>query len=437
MSFYGTHATRENEIMKKTAVFTGALVLGAFFLWLALGADGAVTSYRFVSVEQGDVESTVSSTGTLNALTTIQVGTQVSGQVSEIFVDFNDEVTKGQLIARIDPTLLSQAVRSAEADLERSMAEWRQRQTEHDRTAELYAQQAVTKSELEVAEYTLAVANAGLSASKVGLERAQLNLAYSEIRAPIDGVVVERNVDVGQTVAASLQAPQLFLIAEDLSEMEILVAVDESDIGLICDGQDVRFTVQAYPDESFSGVVRQVRLQSSVQENVVNYTAVVDVGNDTGRLLPGMTATVDFMIQAEIDVLRVPNAALRFRATDEMTAELQKRRLEERAVTPRSATPDSAPQGADGVGNVRPAAGARGQSGAPTLLWYVEQDGGLNAIPVETGLSDGQYTVVRGPGLEESMQVIAGITQGLQTESSNPFQAQQQTQGGRPGPPGG
>ena len=204
-------------------------------------------------------------------------------------------------------------------------AELDQSQREFERNEQLFQRKVLTEIEFNNAKYALAVARANVKSAQVTLDRARQNLSYTSIFAPIDGIVVERNVDIGQTVTASMSTPQLFLIANDLAQMQILASVDESDIGAIQPDQPVRFTVQAYPDERFTGTVKQVRLQSKTTENVVNYTVVVSVGNPGGRLLPGMTATLEFLTGSASDVLLVPNAALRFRPTDEMRAEVRER----------------------------------------------------------------------------------------------------------------
>lgn len=401
-----------------------ALVLAGLAFWQLTPDGGNGTAYRFVTIERGDLEATVSSTGNLQAITRVQVGTQVSGLVAEIYVDFNDRVRSGQLIARIDPTLLEQEVLSAEANLERVEADFNQQKREFERLEGLYERQVVSEVEYNAAEYAYATATASQKSARISLNRARRNLDYSEIRAPIDGIVIERNVDVGQTVAASLSAPQLFLIAEDLSQMEILVSVDESDIGLIEENQAARFTVQAYPDETFHGSVRQVRLQSTISDNVVSYTVVVEVNNDSGALLPGMTATVDFLVETATDVLKVSNAALRFRPTDEMVAALQARRQAE-------GSPSGASAG-EGMGGAR-----AGGDASPTMLWYLDDTGELDAARVRTGLTNGQTTVVEGRGLEPGIQVIVGISQnGASSSSSSPFQSQQQTKSGMPRAPG-
>ncbi len=372
-------------------VILGLLLLAGAAAWLRAHAGGAQPpAYRFATVERGDIEATVSATGTLAAVTTVQVGTQVSGQVSAIYADFNDRVKKGQLIARIDPTLQEQAVRDAEAGLDRTLAEMQKAQSDYARDLQLYESQTLTKSDFAATEYALASARADSKSAQVTLDKARQNLAYTSIYAPIDGIVVERNVDVGQTVAASLQAPQLFLIANDLSRMQILASVDESDIGQIHEGQAVHFTVQAYPQRTFRGTVRQVRLQSSTEENVVNYTVVVAVQNPAGILLPGMTATAAFVTGSATGVLLAPNAALRFR--------------------PSGVQPDTAPR-----------------------LWYVGADGRLSSVRVTKGLNDGQRTVIEGTAVSEGMRVVTALAEGAPTTgTSSPFQPSRQGPQGRP-----
>src|SRR5690606_16917105 len=436
--------------MKKKILWGSAGAVAVLLLARVLLGTGreAAGGYRFVEITRGDIESVVSSTGTLQATETVEVGTQVSGQIAEIHVDFNDRVEKGQLIARIDPTLLRQEVRAAEVGVERSRAELEQAKRQYERIAQLYEQKVVTDSEHDAGQYNYNGERAAYASAQLKLERARQNLGYTEIRAPISGIVVERSVEVGQTVAASMSAPKLFLIAKDFSEMEILATVDESDIGLIHQGQPVRFTVQAYPNAEFRGTVRQVRLQSAVQENVVSYSVVIAVENPDGRLLPGMTATVEFIVERAEDVLLVPNSALRFRPTEEMRRALAARREQDGAADARARPVQTAdrptargtagvaarPAGGPDAGVPRGPGGARGA--APTLLWYVDADGKVNAVPVRTGITDGQHTAITGPPiLREGMQVIAAVTTGgAPAATANPFQAQQR--GGPRRPPG-
>jgi HlyD family secretion protein len=389
--------------MTMTKFAVAAVVIAALSgtTWFYRRADGKeAPAYRTAAVARASIKSTVSATGALQAVRTVQVGTQVSGQIAQIYVDFNDKVKKGQLLARIDPTLQQQAVQDAQAQLERTRAQLLQAQEEYDRNKQLLDAKVIAPAEFTGTQASLSVQQATVKSAQIALDRAKQNLNYTSIHAPIDGVIVERNVDVGQTVAASLSAPQLFLIANDLAEMQILASVDESDIGLIKDGQTVQFTVQSYPNEHFTGQVKQVRLQSTTTDNVVNYTAVVAVKNTAGKLLPGMTATVQFVTANATDVLTVPTAALRITPTADMLAQL--------------------PQTRPAKTGKRPAQDSH--------VWVVEA-GSLRPIRVRVGLSDGQKTQVEGEGLTEGAQVVTSLTGGTAATAAtsgnattNPFQ---------------
>ncbi len=406
---------------KRLWIAAAVVVLAVAAAWFALRSGrSAAPIYRYAALERGDVESTISSTGKLSAVTTVQVGTQVSGQVSAIYVDFNDRVKKGQLIARIDPTLQQQAVQEAEAGLASNRAELDKAEADYARGKQLHDGQLISDSDLEALTYALATARARYQSGQVALEKANRNLAYTSIHAPIDGIVIERNVDVGQTVAASLATPQIFLIANDLSQLQILASVDESDVGQIHEGMPVRFTVQANAKRPFTGVVRQLRLQSTTTENVVNYTVVISVKNPDGKLLPGMTATVSFLTGSATDVFVVPNAALRIRPTQAMLAQ----------VGAANAAAASGP--ADSVG-ARRAVGAK-RATSEGLLWYRGTDGKLATLRVETGITDGQRSEVRGAGLVAGMQVVTGTSaSAANTSSTSPSPFQQQSTGRPPG----
>jgi HlyD family secretion protein len=380
-----------------SVVLFAATALG---LWLYGRADASeATTWRFATVERSNLQSSVSATGTLGALQTVEVGTQVSGQVAELKADFNDHVKKGQLIARIDPTLQQQAVEEAQAGLAKAQAQLTLAKEEYDREQALHDRKIVTETEYQTAVATYAVARASLTSAQIALDKARQNLAYTNIHSPIDGVVVERAVDVGQTVAASLSAPKLFVIANDLRRMQILALVDESDIGLIKAGLPVTFTVQSYRGVTFDGTVRQVRLNSKTENNVVSYTAVINVGNPDRLLLPGMTATVKFITGSAPDVLSVPNAALRFRPAGQ---------------------------------------GAQGMS-----VYTVDAKGALVAHQVVAGLSDGMRTQVSAPELKAGMQVVIGTNSVSSDDepsaaTKNPLQQPQGPQEAPPpsGPPG-
>ncbi len=425
--------------MSRKVVLRASLVV----LIIALGIgvrqfafSSPAPSFRLVAVERGDIQSTVSTTGTLGAVTTVNVGTQVSGQVSALYADFNDQVKKGQLLARIDPTIAQQAVADAQANLERLRAQTNQAARDQDRNRELAAAGLIPASQREQGEAALKVAEASEKSAQIALSRAQQSLSYTSIFAPIDGVVVERNVNLGQTVAASLSAPQLFLIANDLTQMRILAQVGESDIDKIEQGQKVRFTVQAIPDRAFEGTVQQVRLQSTMVDNVVNYTVVITVENPKRELLPGMTARVDFLVKSATGVLKVSNAALRYRPTEELLAQLGASPTP--SGTPRSWSGSASGPEAGAVAPSRREARNGGANGRPPsgTLYVLDASGHLESVRVQTGLTDGSFTEISGRNVSESMKVIAGVISATTASkpAANPLAPQQRQ---RRGPPGG
>jgi HlyD family secretion protein len=285
---------------------------------------------------RGDIVDSVGATGTLEAVETVDVGTQVSGVVQQLFADFNSIVRKGQVIAKLDPSIIQTQIEQqtanvtrAEADLERLKVAFADAQQKHERARQLAARSLIPTSELETAEVNVKSAQAQIQSSQAALiqARAQLNsqrvnLGYTTIVAPIDGIVISRNVDQGQTVAASMNAPTLFVIAADLTKMQVLANIDEADVGRMRPGQNVNFRVDAFPNDTFRGTVQQVRLQPAVVQNVVTYSTVISVPNPDLKLKPGMTANVNIEIARRSNVLRVPNAALRFRPTNDMFAAL-------------------------------------------------------------------------------------------------------------------
>lgn len=429
---------------KKSFLAIGLVVVLAIVAVLVHRAAFAKESatYRFTTIERGDIESTVSATGTLSAVTTVSVGTQVSGQISDLRVDFNDIVKKGQLLARVDPKLQQQAVTDAQASLTRARAQYLQAQRENNRNAELMSAGLVARSEYESTDSAVDVARANVTSAQVSLDRARQNLEYTNIYAPIDGVVVERNVDNGQTVAASLSAPQLFLIANDLTNMQILASVGEGDIASIKEGQKVKFTVQALAGQTFEGKVAQVRLQSKTAENVVNYTVVVSVSNPEKKLLPGMTARVEFLTSEAKDVLKVANAALRFKPADDAV-------VAKPATSTTTATSTATSSNGGAARGTRNRTGARSgaawanrpRTGGSGTIYVADADGKLTAIRVRTGISDGSTTEIRGRDLKEGTKVVAGTstpqTAAAESNSATPFQqsgsGNRQQGGGRPG----
>jgi len=422
---------------RKVLVVIGvaAAASGAAYGIYRLASQQQAPMFRFTTVQRGDIQALVSSTGTLQAVTTVSVGTQVSGQISELLVDFNDHVKKGQLLARIDPTIARQGVADAQANLEKVQAEANQATSDQSRNLKLSTAGLIAGSALEQGGSAKQVADATVRSARVALDRAKQNLSFTSIYAPIDGVVVERNVNLGQTVAASLSAPQLFLIANDLSRMQILALVGESDIVRITQGQAVTFTVQALPGQSFPGTVEQVRLQSTTADNVVNYTVVVTVENSDGKLLPGMTARVDFLVKSAVNVLKVANAALRYKPSDDVLARFGTAPAPGNTGTTAAATASSSPRAdASGTRARRSDGGASGVGEG--TLYTLDAKGKLQIVRVRTGISDGVFTEVQGQNVTEGMKVIDGIVSAAQkppAATGNPMSGSQQTGRGRPG----
>lgn len=351
-------------------VFNRSLAVLLAVLAAACASEGP--SYRTEPVTRGDVQQTVTATGTVNPVTTVQVGTQVSGTIKALYADFNARVTKGQIIAQIDPAFYETQLAQAQANTDRAAAALRDAERILTQNRALLARNLIAKNEYDAAETGYDSAKAQLAQAKAALQSAATNLSYTKIYSPVDGVVISRSVDVGQTVAASFQTPTLFLIAQDLTKMQIDTNVAESDIGAVMLGQDVEFTVDAYPDAPFKGKVWQKRQAPITVQNVVTYNVVVQVGNKDLKLMPGMTANVAIIITTKQGVLKVPNAALRFRMTD------------------------------------RPAGAAGGESKNEKkgpAVWVLENKA-PKRIAVVPGISDGIVTEVLSGELKEGQQVI-------------------------------
>ena len=440
---------------KAKSAVTAALVLavagGGVLAWRAWrgGGEEAIT-YSTAPATRGRIASQVTATGTLSPLVTVQVGSQVSGRIQELYADFNSEVKKGQVIARIDPQLIESEVARAKANLTaasatvtRAQAELRDAKQKWERASALASKQLVAQADADSARAAYDAASAGvasarasLSQARASLKQAETNLAYTTIVSPIDGVVISRDVDVGQTVAASLQAPTLFTIAEDLAKMEVHTSVAESDVGSLAPGMPVEFTVDAYPSDRFRGTVQQVRYSPTTVSNVVTYDAVVAVDNPELKLRPGMTADVTFLTEEREDALSVPNAALRFRPPPEVLAELglseeqfamrpgrrggggaggAPGRAGNAAGEPGEGPPRSRPGGGDPGegprsrrdGSQPPGGGGRGRN--RRMVWVLGPDGAPRPVQVRIGISDGRATEIVGGELSEGDLVITGM----------------------------
>lgn len=328
----GRASKARNPLFRKLilAIVVLAVVAGGAWWWKGRTARADADAWRTATVERGDVRVAISSTGTLSAITTVTVGSQISGQVTDILVDFNSPVKKGDVLARIDPSTYraqfeqgSAQIASAQASLRQAQATLKNAELDYRRKSELGGQKLVAQSDVDLARAALDQARAQVNSAQASinqqtasLKNTQVNIDRTVIRSPVDGVVLTRKIEPGQTVAASLQAPELFTIAEDLSKMKIELAVDESDIGQVKAGQSVSFTADAFPDRKFKGVVEQVRLAATTTNNVVTYPVVVTVDNGDGTLLPGLTVNAEIAVSDRDNVLKLSNAALRFKPAD-------------------------------------------------------------------------------------------------------------------------
>jgi HlyD family secretion protein len=368
------------------------IIAAIIFFWLK-GKGGGPLNFNTAQVEEQTVEMTVTATGYVQPVDKVEVGTQVSGVIEKIFVDFNSQVKKGQLLAELDKSTLIERVTQAQASLTSSQSDLKYAQQNYDRTKQLYDVKAATEASYEEAVNRLAQAETSVANEKANLHQAKVNLGYAEIYSPIDGVILDRAVEQGQTVAASFNTPTLFTIANDLKKMQVEADVDEADIGQVRLGQTVRFTVDAYSDDTFSGTVNQIRMQPTVTNNVVTYTVIIEAPNPDEKLYPGMTASVTIITQSETG-LTVPAEALNFTPPESVLAQMK-----------------TQPQQA-------PASDVSGKT-----VWLKTADG-IVPQSIKTGMSDGVYVIVN-EGLTAGDAVVLSVTQGTkevsETPTSNPL----------------
>jgi HlyD family secretion protein len=380
-------------------------------------------SYKTVKIERGAIVSTVAATGNLSAVTTVQVGTQVSGTIQKLYVDYNSRVKKGQAIAEIDPSLFNASVEqsqgnflSADANLQKARVTLADAERTYNRNRKLLADGIISQGDMDVAETAFQSAKAGVKAAegsvaqtRGALLQSKTNLRYSVIRSPVDGVIISRAVDVGQTVAASFQTPTLFTIAQDLTKMQIEVSVDEADISRIKLDQKATFTVDSYPEQSFKGKVVQIRNAPIITQNVVTYITVVNVDNSDLKLKPGMTANVSIEVAKKDDVLKLPPAALRFKPKSKTEESKQAR--------PAGSTPGSGPR----EGGGKPG----GRKGAGGQQVYTLKDNKPVAVPVKTGIANNSAIELLESTLKEGDEVITeqigGDTKKKASSSSSPM----------------
>jgi HlyD family secretion protein len=437
------------KVIKRHWMIVGLVVVAIGILAAFKLKGGEKTEYYTTAVDRGDIHQLVEATGTINAVTTVQVGSQVSGTISQLFVDFNSRVKKGQVVAQIDPALFQANLLQAQADaanaqanliaaqanLEKAKATALQAHTEYERTVSLAKQGVLSQQQLDLAKATTDTSDAAVSASQAqvtqaaaqvqqkdaAVKLAQTNLNYTTIHAPIDGTVIARSVDVGQTVAASLQAPTLFTIAQDLTKMQVYAATDESDVGMIKTGQVVTFKVDAFPKDTFTGKVSQVRMNATTVQNVVTYNTIIDFDNPELKLFPGMTAYISIPVASAHDVLRVPNGALRYKP--DLTAEQVRALYRQYGLI---SGDQQGQQSNASTGNGEKRAGGQrgsgdGQGGGAqrtpridvSVVWKIHPDKTLEPVRVRTGITDHTITevaqVLKG-NLNAGDQLVTGAT---------------------------
>lgn len=381
-----------------------ALVVLAAAGFVACRDKGDATSYRTENVDHGDIAQTVSANGTLNPVTLVSVGTQVSGTITDLYVDFNDRVEAGQILMRLDDALLRAALQQSEANYASAQSALRLAQSDVERIAPLAKDGFVSQQELDRSQQALKDAQAKVAQTNAQVKKDRTNLDYAVIRSPVSGVVVSRAVDAGQTVAASFNTPELFKIARDLREMQIDAYFSEADIGQIVVGTPVSFRVDAFSGRRFAGIVKQIRLNPKNESNVVSYNVVVNVDNADQKLLPGMTAYVDIKVQEKDGVLRVPNSALRFKPTDESRVV----KAAESSSSGKSAAASTANGGDESGNGERRRASRAGGNGRV----YVLRDGKLHEVRVAIGITDRRYTELRDKALKAGDAVVVGEGEG-------------------------
>ena len=445
--------------MKWAAAILAVVLVAGGGIWYFLHGHDSAPEYQSVEVTRGELIQDVTATGTLNPVTNVQVGCQVSGRISKLSVDYNSRVKAGQVIAEIDPSTYQAAVNQAQADLANAQANLELQQVEATRSSDLFTNKLISESDYDTAIANLHEAQAMVQIKQASLSNAVANLGYCKIYSPVDGVVISRSVDVGQTVAASFNTPTLFQIANDLTKMQIDSNVAEADIGGVEEGQEVTFNVDAYPYRTFHGVVTQVRNSPTTVNNVVTYDCVIGVDNPDYKLKPGMTANpLNIIIAQRENILKIPNAALRFRPPDTGNAGKTTNAPTTQTAhgTNAAARPPGnfggtgsfgagrPPGGFGGSGGGRPGGGfggpggragsfggfggAGGHGAPPARTVYVlsgeGDDATLKPIQIKTGITDGVFTEVVS-GLKEGDLLVTGLAYGNeaagQSRNANPF----------------
>jgi HlyD family secretion protein len=377
---------------KKVLIITGIIVVAVIALLLLKPFSKKKAEFTFdtVKVEKGNISNTVTSTGTVEAMTTVEVGTQVSGIIEHVYVDFNDNVKQGQVLARLDEISLRAQLQQSQASLDQAQAQLNFQEATWTRLKALYDKSLIAKADYDQALYNYENAKASVSNARSSVDRSKVNLAYATITSPIDGVVLNRAIEEGQTVAASFNTPEMFTIVNDLTQMEIQASVDEADIGQVKQGQRVDFTVDTYPEEKFVGSVSQVRLQPVTTNNVVTYVVIFSAPNPDKKLMPGMTASATIYIQEKENTLVLSGKAMRFTPETEYMMKMMKK---------------SEPSG---VPSVIPAGAPSGIREGTKTVWMKDANGGIRPVPVIVGIENGSTVEILN-GLSEGDEVIISM----------------------------
>jgi len=431
--------------MNRVIISSAVLVVAAVTILVIHGCKKS-QSYTFetATVQKGSVTNTVTATGTLEAITSVVVGTQVSGIVEKLYVDFNSPVKKGQILAELDKVALNSQVEQAYATLESAKAETEYQQSNFERSNALFEKNLVAQADFDLAKYNYEKSKATLKNAKANYDKAVVNLKYATIYSPIDGVVMNRAVDEGQTVAASFNTPEIFTIAQDLTQMQVEADIDETDIGLVKEGQRVEFDVDAFQDEKFTGTVMQIRLSPVTTSTVVTYTVVINTPNPDQKLLPGMTANLVIYVEETNDVLTIPYKAVKFTPEAEYLAKMVKEMIPAGNMPVSSAGGSNMFSGPAAGGNAGGTPAGRSAMGMPsgqmpqgftppagakmpTMVWIRDSEG-IHPVPVVLGSNDGDKAEVKS-GLKEGDEVVIKMTLAATKKkekevSSNPFMPQ-------------
>lgn len=402
---------------KKVLIIVGIIAVAAIALLIFKPFSKKTAEYTFdtVKVEKGNITNTVTATGTIEAITTVEVGTQVSGIIEHVYVDFNDNVKRGQVLAKLDETALRAQLEQSQASVDQAQAQLNYEEATYNRLKVLFDKNLIAQADYDQAVYNYQNSKASLSNAKSALDRTKVNLAYATIYSPIDGVVLNRAIEEGQTVAASFNTPEMFTIVNDLTQMEVQTSVDEADIGQVIEGQRVEFTVDAYPDLKFEGSVSQVRLQPVTTNNVVTYVVILNAPNPDKKLMPGMTASATIYIQEKQNTLVLSGKAMRFTPDTEYMMKMMKK-------SGQTDMPAGAPAGASGMPSAAqganasampaslPSAGSLpGMPEGTKMVWMKDEKSGIRPVPVTVGIENGSNVEILS-GLKEGDEVIISMT---------------------------